>query len=1525
MNVALNCATPEMSTSSGNSESPSAANVAVKTVKAPPELSYEKCPRCRIQFDYIKRVDTTKVPLILPCKHTVCEDCIRRLCVLNNTACPICKEAFTAPKGKVDKFHELFPPHFALIGHLLWEKNRPHGRKQFNFVSTGVTGGQKPPDLSDFDFDDIQSDTDESLAEFTFDKCKEHPTQLINIQCEQCEDLYCSYCFLDYHNGHTSKRLCKLSQEEIENLNKFKYDMEVILGQLLSSRKKVKDLEKLDSKDLEYEIQNYFYGLHAKLHFAEFSLKKRLPEMKPGVADLHVVNETLNASISRITQILKYCELVDSMQLNVKALYEEVQNVRNLPCRLVSDQGALRPIEFQAESLFDDIEESVTLRTINTIEYSLLPIDDWSCAEEKYMLEAIRRKSESTISDVDTKKESVEDIHSSSHYAEREVLKKPERKPTQAVIRVVVTHINDLNSFYIQKYTALDSLRTINNIIGKRISQKIPENEFRIGAVYGVLYVTKNASRWRRGRLLEIYNTGTERLYKVYFVDYGNTQKVTADKFKHLDVRTMKRPSWAQECKLTNPDNTEFDANAHLELSKIIDDKELYVHYVSDKQNRGPVEVDLYVSTSSGGLVSVRDLLAKNVHPVYEIKSNILASNLQFFENSKQFSVGQEETVVVTHVRDPFHICVQLVENCVFIERLKMEMEKFYKDQPTISCIPSEGSNVVIRHVDKTHGNWHRAKIMAVDIGKKTVEVYFVDWGKYIVVPWSEIRQLDEDFIKMECQGIIVKLADVGKLETAPTWTSDAISFLRKNIAEDDRLRMVVSKTQPLEVVLFHPRPAADICVNSLLVEENHAMSTGNLSMTVYWPNSLDEQCEDDDFASQMVKKAEDILMENEDDIHLVSGLRVNVKVLRCESPDLIYVKLLKHKEEDDEMHKELQIHYGGSRKTKNKWRKDDLCVVFDPLRHTYYRAMIRSPTKNDVFTVWLYDHARELKVPKAMVFVQDSYFKKARCFVWKCRLTNVKPAGDPGKWSNMANEMLEKIFHKYKTIYVKKIESNRELKLVGVAMWYCLTTPAMALEPAKVRYISINQALIESGVAFSVGSGRNVVEQKEEIESESSSESEVEVEVKQKTDWNDIMCEEDELMITEQKTWPPLLKPDCECFEAFLVCIDSEGALSVRDDMLQSSYYDLEEKITSKMNSMEPSQGVTWAVGDMCSIRWEQRWYRGTILEVAGSDEFCVEMIDFGSEHNVTGDKLTKYLLCPDVPPLLYKIKLYDVWSNFGDWTPEDLNVWLSIVTDNIKVVIKDWSGDFPLGEIYVDNGLSLNDLIVQRCPHAVRHQSQAVLQNPDFEAEESEEKEEEDEDTSLKYFYVPLKSTTSDKVKMYVLNVFKFNSKLEVVLSKDKVEDNSELLMLNADIEEGIDDQALMQEFKLNKPCVCLCPEKDQWLRAFVYGVDELHSGYVRVFFVDYGDIKMVPTSSVKETRTEWLNVPVKTRIAAVNIEIAQNSQADFVLLSLKNLCGKLISVKILAENPLRVHLYEKKKLCYQNILDIGYAKML
>jgi hypothetical protein len=59
----------------------------------------------------------------------------------------VCKKNFVVPHTQIDSLPELFSPHFALIGYLMWLKNSSGGiNRQISLVRTGVTLNNKPVD-----------------------------------------------------------------------------------------------------------------------------------------------------------------------------------------------------------------------------------------------------------------------------------------------------------------------------------------------------------------------------------------------------------------------------------------------------------------------------------------------------------------------------------------------------------------------------------------------------------------------------------------------------------------------------------------------------------------------------------------------------------------------------------------------------------------------------------------------------------------------------------------------------------------------------------------------------------------------------------------------------------------------------------------------------------------------------------------------------------------------------------------------------------------------------------------------------------------------------------------------------------------------------------------------------------------------------------------------------------------------------------------------------------------------------------
>ncbi|XP_053328467.1 RING finger protein 223-like [Spea bombifrons] len=77
------------------------------------EYNVPECPICFVTYDNV-----FKTPLLLPCSHTFCMECLAKLCIfqkeLDTFCCPICRGAVTIPPGGVPKL----PPNMAVVAQL---------------------------------------------------------------------------------------------------------------------------------------------------------------------------------------------------------------------------------------------------------------------------------------------------------------------------------------------------------------------------------------------------------------------------------------------------------------------------------------------------------------------------------------------------------------------------------------------------------------------------------------------------------------------------------------------------------------------------------------------------------------------------------------------------------------------------------------------------------------------------------------------------------------------------------------------------------------------------------------------------------------------------------------------------------------------------------------------------------------------------------------------------------------------------------------------------------------------------------------------------------------------------------------------------------------------------------------------------------------------------------------------------------------------------------------------------------------
>lgn len=86
---------------------------------------------------------TGRVPLILHCKHTLCEGCIRTASRQKQVTCPKCSAVSTLEKSDL-KLQELFPVNFYILGLIYYSRPAPGDHVMYDFKPSGFRFSTTP-------------------------------------------------------------------------------------------------------------------------------------------------------------------------------------------------------------------------------------------------------------------------------------------------------------------------------------------------------------------------------------------------------------------------------------------------------------------------------------------------------------------------------------------------------------------------------------------------------------------------------------------------------------------------------------------------------------------------------------------------------------------------------------------------------------------------------------------------------------------------------------------------------------------------------------------------------------------------------------------------------------------------------------------------------------------------------------------------------------------------------------------------------------------------------------------------------------------------------------------------------------------------------------------------------------------------------------------------------------------------------------------------------------------------------------
>ncbi|XP_063368048.1 uncharacterized protein LOC134656443 [Cydia amplana] len=192
--------------------------------------------------------------------------------------------------------------------------------------------------------------------------------------------------------------------------------------------------------------------------------------------------------------------------------------------------------------------------------------------------------------------------------------------------------------------------------------------------------------------------------------------------------------------------------------------------------------------------------------------------------------------------------------------------------------------------------------------------------------------------------------------------------------------------------------------------------------------------------------------------------LRLEAKILLCESPSLIYISLVHQQKTFHELFEDIQKFYS-KRKTprRERWKENDRCCAFCMQSQTWRRATILK-TKKDQVTVFFTDFAQTETVSISNLKKLHTDFEVIGDAAIKCHLAGLLPAD--GEWPSLTKEFLKDKLEEYKRVFVTKV-GEFEDKSMPIQLWVYHTELGSALEPNESEWRCLNAELASRGLAI--------------------------------------------------------------------------------------------------------------------------------------------------------------------------------------------------------------------------------------------------------------------------------------------------------------------------------------------------------------------------------------------------------------------------------------------------------------------------
>ncbi|KAK3610429.1 hypothetical protein CHS0354_016606 [Potamilus streckersoni] len=406
-------------------------------------------------------------------------------------------------------------------------------------------------------------------------------------------------------------------------------------------------------------------------------------------------------------------------------------------------------------------------------------------------------------------------------------------------IDAVVFEMKGPDSFYIQKRSEEVKmlLEQIEEYCSKQTSTYAPV----IGELVCAKFSQDNS--WYRARVDELIEEG---VYKVLFVDYGNSDIVSEQMIKCDDI-IFSVPQQGILCKLSEVGAIHMDEKLQVFVSSLVN---VLVKVRVLKCINGVYEVELYTGDGSACINNELKILSKSSTEVVLTEENIdaiVASAIYTSASSasqdiipgtsmerkvvqaKDFPhaepIGSEFGIVITSVVDPRCFYCQLADEEVvsaFGEMMDRLSEHCQSEPALPDVVYTEGELCCAKF--PADGKWYRACIMQLN-PNGTALVYYVDFGNEEVISLDDLNILTEEFQTLPILALRCSLSGIHPNDGV--WKPEAVEVLKSLQEQVLRVKLVEVFNNTYYLIVLHTREGGEtVSLNQILIEAGLAQVT---------------------------------------------------------------------------------------------------------------------------------------------------------------------------------------------------------------------------------------------------------------------------------------------------------------------------------------------------------------------------------------------------------------------------------------------------------------------------------------------------------------------------------------------------------------------------------------------------------------------------------------------------------------------------------------------------------------------------